>query len=878
MNATYRLQLGPDFGFAEVRALIPYLRRLGISHLYLSPITEARQGSTHGYDVTDHNRIRDALGGEPELEALREAAVAAGLALIIDIVPNHAGVGPDNSAWQDLLAYGPHSPSTALFDVDWSPIKIELDQKLLLPFLGQTYGAALDGGEIVLVYDRGRLHAGYFDHRFALRPESYAEVLAELLPRIERTDAYWTAKELHEAYDSVSAEERDRAEALHERFSALAEATPGELADALAVFAGERLHQLLERQFWRLSYYKTAGYEINYRRFFDINELVALRMEVPEAFFAAHRKIGQLLLQEGIYGVRVDHVDGLADPHGYLARLREIGAGHVWVEKIVAPGEILPEGWPVEGTTGYEFANDVVRLLCWPDGQVVLDRGFRNHVGSDSYEDQVHEGKHLVMATNLAGELFRLAYSLDRLSEADYHTRDFTLEALREALAQVVAAFSRYRTYLPYDLDQAEPVVKAAIHEAKRRSAAFEPTVYDFLEAVLLGRIDPSLEQERMAWVGRFQQYCAPVAAKGVEDTAFYRYTRLLALNEVGGEPAMFFQEPHAFHAHARFRAMRYPKNLLATATHDHKRGEDTRMRLVVLSELATEWARLVRQLERARERLCTDGGPSASDAYLFYQVLIALWRSAPRAELSERLVAYMLKASREAKQDTNWLNPDEAYEAALERFVRDMLRDRWVSRAVTPLAARVARHGFANGITQLVLKLTTPGVPDFYQGAELLDLSLVDPDNRRPVDYEHRARLLGEAESLIAGPDVDAIARMVEDCDERLKLYVIARLLRFRAQIGSLFTGGYQAMAAEGEAADHVITFARECEHHLLVVIVPRYTAVLAARGGLGDTSVAVPEAGRWRELISGQRLDLAESVRVAELPLPWAVLHYER
>ncbi len=880
MNASYRIQLRPDFDFAAVAALLPYLRRLGVTHVYLSPLTEARLGSSHGYDVTDHNQIRAALGGEAGFEALRQAAVAAGLALILDIVPNHAGVGPRNSAWQDLLAYGPHSPSTLIFDVDWRPLKRELRDKLLLPFLGQTYGHALDGDEIAIVCEHGRLIAAYFDHRFALRPESYADVIGELLPRVERTDEYWTAKELCDAYASIDAAERDRAEALHERFAALSEIIPEALADALSAFTGERLHQLLERQFWRLSYYKTAGYEINYRRFFDINELVALRMEEPEVFFGAHRKLGQLLLQEGIYGVRVDHVDGLADPHDYLDRLRELGAGHIWVEKIVAPGEILPDAWPVEGTTGYEFANDVIRLLTWPGGQAKLEAGFQRLTRSRPYTEIVHDSKHLVMATHLAGELFRLAYGLDRLSEADYHTRDFTLEALREALSQIVAAFGRYRTYLPHDPEQAEEVIKAAIHEARRRSAAFETSIYDFIADVLLGRIDPALEAERIAWLGRFQQYCAPVAAKGVEDTAFYRYVPLVALNEVGGEPDHFAHEPQVFHAHARFRAMRYPHNLLATATHDHKRGEDTRMRLVTLSEMPNEWARLLRQLERARHRHSGERGPSGRDAYLFYQILVALWRTSPTDELVERLTAYMTKASREAKEDTNWRNPDAAYEADLQRFVSGMVCDRWVARAVEPLARRVAYHGFLNSVTQLILKLTSPGVPDIYQGAELFDFSLVDPDNRRAVDYAYRGALLDELEPLLEAPDEDDVRQLVEATDERFKLYVTARLLRLRGRLPALFTGTYQALSSDGQAADHFIALGRDSATDALAAVVPRHTAVLDRSGGLGDTTVAIPTPGRWTELLSGRSFDIDRALRVADLPLPWGVLvrHIEK
>ncbi len=878
MNATYRLQLTPGFRFEEVRQLLPYWRRLGVTHLYLSPISESRKHSTHGYDVTDHNQVREALGGADGFESLRQAAVDAGLELILDFVPNHAGVGPGNQSWQDVLSYGPHSPFTSMFDIDWAPLKQELKEKLLLPFLGQPYGRVLDGGEVKLVCQGGRLWAGYFNQRFALRPESYADVLEELLPRIERTDAYWTVKELVDAYRSVLAGERERAEALHERFAALPDEVVGPLEEALAAFEGQRLHALLEQQFWRLSYFKAAGYEINYRRFFDINELVGLRMEDPEVFFSAHRQLGQLCLQEGISGVRIDHIDGLSDPHSYLERLREIGARHIWVEKILAPGEILPDAWPVEGTTGYEFLNDVLRLLNWPGGRIRLEREFRRVVDDTPYVDVVNESKQLVMATTLAGELFRLAYSLDRLSEADYHTRDFTLEAMREALGQVVAAFGCYRTYIPHESERAKDVIKAAIHEAKQRSPAFENSVYDFIEDVLLGRIAAELEDTRMAWVARFQQYCAPVAAKGVEDTAFYRFAPLLALNEVGGEPDHFAQEPQAIHAHARFRALRYPRNLLATATHDHKRGEDTRMRMLALSQLGNDWHKLMRQLERARRRHKGERGPDSSDAYIFYQTLVALWKTASLADLTERIAAYMVKASREAKRSTNWINPDLAYEADLDRFVRGMMNDRWVGRAVTPLAAQLAHHGFFNSITQLILKLTSPGVPDIYQGCEIFDHSLVDPDNRHPVDYALREEMLDQLEPMLAQPDPAGLRVLIDTLDPKFKFYVTACLLRFRGQMAAPFAGGYQSLALEGQAEDFAFAYAREGGGQTVAVIVPRFSLILQNRGGVGDTRVILPQAGPWREVLTGNTFEVQDdsgTLAVAALPLPWAVLY---
>jgi len=877
LNATYRLQLAPPFGFREVQALVPYLQRLGISHLYLSPVTEAPEGSSHGYDVVDHNKLREELGGEEGFESLREACVAARMGLLLDFVPNHAGVGPENIYWQDVLTYGPHSVHARFFDVDWEPLKPELRQKMLLPFLGRPYGQALDAGEIGMVWEDHRLSASYFDHRFALRPESYVAVLEALLPTLERTDSYWEAKELLEAYQTVTAEERERSEALRGRFAVLANHV--DIHEILDQFRAKALHGLLELQFWRLSYWKTAGDEINYRRFFDINGLVALRMEEPEVFFDAHRLLADLLRRDGVHGVRIDHVDGLYDPHSYLERLREIGARHIWVEKILVPGETLPAEWPVEGTTGYEFLNDVLRLFNRPEGEAPLKRIYRRVVADPMpYADIVHRSKRLVIATKLSAELHRLSYELDRLSESDYRTRDFTMGALQGALVEVVAALRRYRTYLPHQVEEAAREIKAAVHAGQRRNPAFEPLAYSFIQEVLLYAIPEDLTERRRAWVGRFQQYTAPVAAKGVEDTAFYRYVSMVALNEVGGDPDRFADGPEVFHARARYRALKYPNTLLATATHDHKRGEDTRMRLLVLSEAPDLWRRTVVSLERAARRHGGPRGPSTADKYLFYQTLVAVWGSDPPDQLEARLVEYMEKAAREAKVNTSWLNPRPGYEANLRKFVEGMVRDRWVARAVQPLVQVLKRRGFTNTVAQLILKLCSPGVPDFYQGSELLDLSLVDPDNRRAVDFGLRLRVLNEIEPHLAQPRLDTLREWHERCDARLKFYTMVRLLRFRANHRSLHTANYQAIEPKGDGGAHVVVFARQWEGGTVVVVVPRFSAWRETTPGVDETLVELPAAGSWLDVLSGVRLETDGRLALGQMPLPWAVLSQGR
>jgi (1->4)-alpha-D-glucan 1-alpha-D-glucosylmutase len=878
MNATYRIQLRPGLGFDELRELLPYFRRLGISHLYLSPISEARAESAHGYDVVDHNQVRVEFGGPEAFDRLLESAQAVGLAFILDFVPNHEGVGAQNARWQDVLMFGPHSPYARYFDIDWDPLKPELRQKILLPFLGRPYGEVLDRGEIALVYEGERFYAAYHQHRFPLTPPTYEQVLEFLLaagPSVR--GGVHELRTVCDAYRTLAPDDRGNAEGLRLRLASVVDQV--EIGDLLLRVRGEQLHAILERQYWRLSYWKTAPQEVNYRRFFDNNDLVALRMEEPEVFRDVHRLLGQYVTRAAVMGVRIDHIDGLLDPATYLQRLRELGARHVWVEKVLARGETLPPQWPVEGTTGYEFLNDALGVLLWPDGEHPMDRIYRRFLRGIvvPYWVEMYRCKRLVMETTLAGELFRLAYGLDRISEADYHTRDFTFEALRIALAEVIAAFGRYRTYLPERADEAEQVVREAVHEARRRNPGRELTVYAFIEQVLLGSVGEHVKAIAAPWVGRFQQYTAPVTAKGIEDTAFYRHFRLIALNEVGGGPDRWSTTLHAFHARARFRAVRYPMSLLATATHDHKRGEDTRMRLIVLAEMPDAWQRTLRALTRVARRYRSPAGPSRADEYHFYQVLVALWDGEDPDALAPRLLRYMQKGAREAKLRTSWLDPDLEYEAALERFVRGVLGDPRLPQAVEPLARALARHGFANGLSQLLMKLTSPGVPDFYQGCELLDLSLVDPDNRRPVDFAKRMRLLEDVEPLLEAPDPVRVREMIEGGEERVKLFVMVRLLRFRQAHPEVFVGNYWPLESDGPAAAHLAAYALESNGEALIVLVPRFPAVGEQRDGWEDTVVLLGERlanRRWTDVITGATLQPGARLGATALPLRWATL----
>ena len=873
MIATYRLQLEPYFGFAEVERIVPYLSRLGVSHLYLSPITEARQGSTHGYDVIDHNVIRHELGGEAAWNSLLLAVGQFGLKIIIDFVPNHAGVGPHNEAWQNVLAFGEHSPFANFFDIDWNPLEDSLQGKVLLPFLGKPYGECLDEGEIQLIKYGSSFRASYGEHNFALAPRTYAAILDAAMQQHERTDVYFDLKELKEGYASLEASDVHRAEMLERRLDRIAAQI--DWPSVLATFTQAALHELLEQQNWRLAFWKAASYEINYRRFFDVNGLFALRVQDDEVFWNSHRLISDLIGHPAIDGLRIDHIDGLFDPQTYLQQLQDLGAKHVWVEKILAAGETLPEGWITEGTTGYEFMNDVMDVLVDASGLESMQRTYQRFVQDDaSFEKVVRDSKRLVMETSLASELHRLAYGLNRLSKADYHTRDFAMGALREALAELIAAIDRYRTYLPYDHDSAVQVIESAVQRARQHSPSFEPSIYEFISRVIVGDLPERIAADQRAWVGRFQQYCSAVAAKGVEDTAFYRFTPQVALNEVGGQPGIGEQPIQAFHSHARFRARFRPLSMLATATHDHKRGEDTRMRLIALTEISPLWEETLHALAKLGEAYSSLQSPSRQHQYLFFQVLVAIWMPNDLEELTNRLLAYMQKATRESKQQTSWNNPNEGYEESLERFARGVISDPALPEVIESIARELAVRGFRNSLSQLVIKFTAPGVPDIYQGAELLDLSLVDPDNRRAVDYALREQYLANFDEGSGRAEVANIDRMVQEADASLKMLFMRQLLKLRKDHAELFhIGTYRELNVDTSNSGHWIAFAREHEGTAIVIVVPRLQLA-------DDLDASFPleenlQCRQWTDALTGQIVDVCQSIEVSQLPCPWAVLY---
>ena len=894
IRATYRLQFNRQFTFRDASDLVPYFADLGISHIYASPIMEARPGSTHGYDIVDHNRLNPEIGTEADFRALVDALHAHGIGLILDIVPNHMAVGSDNVWWLDVLEWGQESPFAVYFDINWDASRPDLKGCVLLPVLGDHYGVILEKGEIALRFDReeGSFSAWYFEHRFPISPRAYVTILeagGEPLAGL--------AHEFLAIGGCRAGSIRERAPELKQWLTERARepAFAAAIRTALKRFAGEsgnpasfeRLHLLLEMQSYRIAYWRVAAQEINYRRFFNINELAGLRMELPELFEKTHRLVFNLVERGDVQGLRVDHIDGFFDPRAYCEQLQQRFAAplYVLVEKILARYEILPP-WPIAGSTGYDFVNQALALFVDPAGEAAITRLYRRFANqSESFDDVLYASKKRIMEVNLASEMNVLAGEFHRLSMRDWRTRDFTLNGMLSALEEVIAAFPVYRTYVSREGAGADDhrYIEWALAQAKKRWRVQDLSIFDFLHGVLTGHLAESQFQtnadEALRVAMHFQQVTGPVMAKAAEDTAFYRYFRLLALNEVGGDPRRFGMSVSAFHHLTQDRARSWPRAMVTTATHDTKRGEDGRVRLALLSEMPREWGRRVAQwlrLNRSR-RSEVDGEvvPDRNVEYLFYQTLLGAWPpdlTPADVEgvkgLAERIAAYMIKAVREGKQQSSWSNPNADYEAALQRFVQAVLdptRTNPFLAEFFAFAASLARPGAITSLSQLVLKLAVPGVPDIYQGGELWDFSLVDPDNRRPVDWDTRWALLHE----LTGASVADLAENWQDGRE--KLYIARQLLELRRLYPGLFAeGDYQPLEVEGEQSGHLCAFARSHNGETLVVAVPRLIHQLY-RGGpaahWGATELLLPPHGGWQDVFTGRRLDPQDRVRVSEL-----------
>jgi (1->4)-alpha-D-glucan 1-alpha-D-glucosylmutase len=947
-RATYRVQLHAGFGFAAATALVPYWAALGISHLYCSPPLRARPGSQHGYDVVDHAQLNPELGTRADFDRLVQALHEHAMGLLVDIVPNHMGVlGGDNAWWLDVLENGASSAYAQHFDIEWQSPDPVLASKVLLPILGDQYGVVLERGELRLGFDaaRGYFTISYYEHRLPVDPAGYGPLIRRALQRLRgvtlasRTMLQTLADRFdhlppHDGRDPAARLRRQRDKtALKAEFATVLRGQPV-LLDAIGAVvaeyngrAGDRagfdaLSALIDAQPYRLAHWRVAADEINYRRFFDINELAALRMERAEVFEATHRFVLELAAAGAIDGLRIDHPDGLADPAGYFDRLQRryaelaglpapapAAAGqapelplYVVVEKIVAAHEAVPREWAVHGTTGYRFANVINGLLIDADAKGRLDRVWRAFVRADArpaedFDTLSSSCRHVVMDGTLAGELTVLANTLLRLARADRRTRDFTLNTLRQALAEVVAAFPVYRTYIvDKPSRQDRKFIDWAIGQARRRSVAADASVFDFLRQVLLGRpppgAAPDLGERYRAFAQRLQQYTAPVAAKGIEDTALYRHHRLVSVNDVGGEPDGFGMSVAAFHAASRDRALHWPGTMLATSTHDAKRSEDVRLRIDVLSEMPAAWRLATRRWSRLNRRhkriVGGEPAPSRHDEYLLYQLLVGSLPvgdldDAALADVARRIEQTMLKSARESKAITSWMNPNAAYEAALSAFVQALLGRREGNLFLEDLganAAVIAWYGALNGLSLAVVKCLSPGVPDFYQGHETIQLSLVDPDNRRPVDYAARQDGLQRAraiQALDAGERSAALRDLVAHAvDGRAKFWVTWRALQLRqAHEAMLRRADYLPLAVRGEHARHVLAFARHDGSDWLIVVAPRLYATLGHGAGaapLGadwaDTAVVWPEAharppvrGDWLEdSLSGRRHGLVD------------------
>ena len=881
-RATYRLQFHAGFRFTDAAALVPYLASLGISHVYASPYLKARAGSTHGYDIVDHNALNPEIGTPEEYAAFVQALRAHGMGHILDFVPNHMGVGGDDNAWWlDLLAWGEDSHYADYFDVDWNPLRAELRGKVLLPFLGLQYGEALDAGELRWEYGGSGFALRYYEHLFPLVPPAYALLLQDAAPASLASFA-----PLFAALDAIPdhVERRDAAASLRRLLDETEAANALALAERLDAARGTPggkalIERVVEAQRWRPSSWRVAAEEINYRRFFDINALAALRMENANCFGDAHKLVFELLAHGDVDGLRLDHVDGLFDPIGYCDLLRSraelLGQPmYLVVEKILALDQKLSTRWSVDGTTGYDLMNAVTGLAVAAHNERALDSVYQRFTGERApFGAVAHQAKKLVLESALSGELNVLALRLDRIAQRDPRTRDFTLGALRRALLDTIAAFPVYRTYVTGDaVEPADRLfIERAVATARAADPASEGSEFAFLRRVLLAEHDDDAVRERyVEFAMRFQQLTAPVTAKGVEDTAFYRSVRLVALNEVGGDPARFGTSVREFHRQNARRAAEHPHGLLATATHDMKRGEDVRARLAAISEVPDQWRRALARWSRLNRK--HRGVVTALDEYLVYQTLLGAWPvellsaaldGAALAEFAHRVSVYAIKAAREAKLRTSWTNADPEYEPALDEFVHAILdpqRSPAFLESLRTGARSLAATGMTNALAQAVLKATAPGVPDTYQGTELWDLSLVDPDNRRPVNYAVRVSGLRALDDAIgSGIPREMIARdlLAAWPDGRIKQYVLATLLRRRAA-RDWPADAYEPLYASGERSEHVVAYARGDA----IIVVPRLPRTLSGEAPpLGavwaDTVLELPNGARpasYRDLLTGR------------------------
>lgn len=922
-NTTYRVQLTPDFNFDDATAVVAYLKSLGVSDLYCSPVFKSVTGSTHGYDVVDPTRLNEELGGETGLERLNAELGKHDMGWLQDIVPNHMAFDSQNHMLMDIFENGQTSRYANYFDIDWNHIYESLQGRLLAPFLGKFYGEALEAGEIALHYDRDGLSVGYYGLRFPLRIESYPEILTHELGRLEeRLGPHDTTliKFIGTVYALNDLPGRDH---LDERYDQIRltkrllwnmytgnDAIQSYVDETLNLFNGEpgdddsfdSLDHLLGNQHFRLSFWKVASEEINYRRFFTINGLISVRLEDPEVFEVTHRLIRKMCTNGVFTGLRVDHIDGLNDPSDYLERLREVAPDvYLVVEKILEPGEVLPPDWPVEGTTGYDFLNTVNGLFCDRRAEKAFNTLYNRFARlQTTWERLVADKKRLIVDKHLAGNIDSLAHLLKGISHRDRHGNDITLYGLRRALIEAMACFPTYRTYV--NSKRFTEVDRQSIERAVSKAHDRNPDLryeLDYIKKFLLmgSRDDIEEKQRRQAvdFVMKFQQVTGPLMAKGVEDTCLYIFNRLLSLNEVGGSPNRFGCSREDFHGFMRDTVDHCLHAMNTTATHDTKRGEDARMRLNVLTEMPDEWDRAIRDWRKTTSRRRVVRGskvPDKNDEYFLYQSLIAFWplQERDREGFAERLKDYTIKAVREAKVHTAWLKPDEEYENAYLQFIDRLLaegNDNRFLESFLPFCKKITWHGMLNSLGQTLIKFTAPGVPDIYQGNELWDFDMVDPDNRCPVDYRFRANSLEYIRGRLPTDRDGLLDELMNSMyDGRIKLFLTHRTLAARSDQPDVFiSGDYRPLEATGKCERNVVAYARRAGDRWALAVLPRLTVGLVEENEFpvgeavwGDTMIELPEQipESFTDYLTGRRLDLEGKLRLAELfeHLPWALL----
>ncbi|MBD3288656.1 malto-oligosyltrehalose synthase [candidate division KSB1 bacterium] len=902
-HSTYRIQLNHTFAFKNLKAILTYLSELGITDIYASPIFKARKGSMHGYDVVDPTQLNPELGSEDDFSDLVAEAKKLNLSWLQDVVPNHMAYDSQNDILMDVLENGPHSQYAHYFDIEWQPHYSGMDEKILAPFLGTFFGKCLENGKIELKYSEDGLSIHYYDHKFPVRIHSYIKLITHNLRKLrgslttEHPDyikllgVLYVLKNIPtdddetSRYDQITFVKRMLWE-LYQRNPDYKEFFDENIQNFNGT-AGEPesfslLNDLLDEQFYRLSFWKVGTEEINYRRFFYVNELISLRTEQEEVFDKIHSKLFEWIGENKIDGIRIDHVDGLYNPTEYLKRLRKYAAQqYIVVEKILELKEALPENWNIEGTTGYDFMNYVNGLFCLRDNAYLLDKIYRKFTGFDpQFENLLHAKKRLIIGKHMAGDIDNLAHRLAELASAHRYAIDFTLYGLRRSLVEVLSWFPVYRTYnVTEEITENERhYIEEAVSKAKLVMPDFE-NEFNFIKKILLLKFDENLpDEEKQQWIHftlRFQQMTGPLMAKGLEDTVMYNFNRLISLNEVGGQPGKFGISSIEFHYFNKNRINIWAHSMNTTSTHDAKRGEDVRARLNVLSEIPQQWEKNFKiwaRINQPKKKNTKNGKvPDRNDEYFLYQTLIGTFPFY-ESELKDypiRIKEYMIKAIREAKIHTAWLQPDSEYEDAMTDFIEKVLdfSDKNVFlKEFLPFQKKIAFYGMFNSFSQTLLKITSPGVPDMYQGTELWDLTLVDPDNRRSVDFNKRRKFLNQIKRGIQKNTLSLIEELFKDAGSgRIKMFLIFRALQIRNKYHDLFrNGSYIPLEIEGSLREHVIAFARNYQRQWIVVAVPRFLTSMIKESkqpdmkDIWEDTRLIPPAriNKWRNAITDQEI----------------------